>query len=97
MSSSPEAEPEVEALAEAATDANQLSRELRREIARIVIELHRNPRRGEPMGDKPTRGSVATERATCRMKEQVLVSLSVLHFAPCPPHIDASRLCATQS
>ena len=56
MSGSPETERhQVEALAEATADANELDEALKREVARIVIELHRNPHHGEPMGDKPPR------------------------------------------
>lgn len=55
MSGSPQADHKVEALAEAAADANRLVEALRREVARIVVELHSDPYRGEPMGDKPPR------------------------------------------
>jgi len=56
LSSSPEAERhQVEALAEATADANGLDEARRREVARIVVELHRNPHPGEPMGDKSPR------------------------------------------
>jgi mRNA-degrading endonuclease RelE of RelBE toxin-antitoxin system len=45
----------VEFLPEVADDANELSEDLRKAIARIVVDLHSNPWRGDPMDERPPR------------------------------------------